>query len=202
MTDFIKVTGASGSSFEVLNDDEAKWWKANLKRYKDQFKFDNVSDLQDLDRLLHMELIAYRWGSWLMRGTDYDGKIFDERDINTSKKDVDREIRMLKQTLGMSRVHRMTSEQQNVADFVGGLLHRAKEFGIHRDTQIAEAIDLWMELRSKVLMHGRTDDEERASESVTTEDIIMWIRDEAIPRFDSIDNAFRKNQKLWIREIA
>lgn len=202
MDDFITVTGASGATFEVLNEDEANWLKRNLKKYKDQFKFDNISDLQDLDRLLHMELLSHRWGIWLMRGMDYDGKIFDEREINMSKKETDREIRLLKQALGMSRVHRMTSEQQNVADYLGTLLQRAKEFGVHRDEQIAAAIDILMELRSKVLMHDRCDEEERASEGVTMEDIFEWIRDVAIVKYDSIDDAFRVNQKLWIKEIA
>ena len=109
---------------------------------------------------------------------------------------------MLKQTLGMSRVHRMTSEQQNVADYVETLLRRAKEFGYHRNNQVIEAINILNELDSKVGMHDRCDDEERASEGVTIEAIFEWLREEALPSYKKIDDAFRKEQRIWLKELA
>ena len=103
--------------------------------------------------------------------------------------------------MGIDRVGRTTSETQNVSDYLSSLLQRAEEFGVHRDHQIAKSIDLWKELQSKIGMYDRCDEEERIHERVTLEDIYSWLKTEAFPEFDKIDDAFRKNQKLWIKAI-
>lgn len=195
------VLGSSGASFDVWGDHEAKWWDDNLEAYLDSYQFENVADLQDLDRLLAMELVSYRYANWLLRGKDYEGLLFEEKQVRESKDKVDKEIRLLKAHMGLARKARIESEQQSVADYLKRLLARAREFGVHRDEQISSAIDLFMELRSMIGLHDRTDEEERAHLGVTEGQIIEWLRDEAIPKFDAIDDAFRKNQTLWIQEV-
>ena len=204
MSQPIKVIGASGAEFEVLNDLEKAWWNTNLKRYQDNFKFDNASDLQDLDKVLMGELISYRIGNWLLRDADYDGRSIDEivDKLKRQKGDIDKETRLLKDSLGMNRARRQDSTQQSVADYLENLRLRAKEFGVHRDNQIAKAIDLLNELFTLVGLHDRCDEEERAHLKVNPEDILAWVRETARPEYDKIDAAFRKNQRLWIKDVS
>ncbi len=174
------------------------------QRYLDQFKFENVSDLQDLDRVLVGELLCYRWGSWLTREADYDGRSIDEISDKLKKQKIDqeKETRILKEKMGLNRAHRQDSEQQSVADYLETLLRRAKEFGVHRDEQIAKAINLLHELFTMVGLNRRGDEEERAHLKVEPEEILEWIWEVAKPEFDKIDDAFRKNQRLWIKDVA
>jgi hypothetical protein len=200
--ELVKVKGVSGSEYLVFNKDEAKWFKDNLKRYQEEYRFDNISDLQDLDRMLGMELLSYRYQSWLSQGTDYEGLIFDEKAIRDHKQKTDQEIRLTKAAMGMARKARVESEQQSTGEYLRSLLRRAEEFGIHRDEQIAKAIDVLMETKKLIGLHDRCDEEERKHLGVEMEDIFMWLRDVAIPEYMEIDNAFRKNQVLWIKEVS
>ena len=176
--------------------------KSNLKRYQDEYRFDNIADLQDLDRLLGMEMLSWRYQSWLARGTDYEGNIFDEKAARDHKQKTDQEIRLLKAAMGMARKARVESEQESTAEYLRNLLRRAEEFGIHRDHQIAKSIDVMNELKKLVGLHGRCDEEERKHLGVELVDIFEWIRDVAIPEYDAIDDAFRMNQLLWIKEVS
>lgn len=195
------VEGATKTKFDVLADIEVSWWERALAGYLDQYKFDNIADLQDLDRLLQSELLSFRWGNWLAREADYDGNVIDEKVVRSSLMEKDREIRLLKKHMGMDRKGRVESESQSTADYLSELKRRAKEFGVHRDHQIAKALDLFMDLKTLIGLNDRTDDQEQAELGITEHDIIMWIRETAIPEYQAIDDAFRKNQTLWIRNL-
>ena len=65
------VTTASGQTIEVLSDSERLYYKGQAARYQAENKFDNTSDLLELDRLVFMELLVFRASSWLGRGQDY-----------------------------------------------------------------------------------------------------------------------------------
>lgn len=200
----IYVIGASGARFEVLSDSEQEYWNHARDNYLDQYKFENVSDLQDLDKVLVGEVLSFRWGSWLIREADYDGRAIDEIEdkLKKQKKELDQETRILKEKMGLNRAHRQDSEQENVAEYLETLLKRAKEFGVHRDEQITKAIDLVQEVFTQVGLYYRTDEEERAHLRVRPEDIMKWLVEVAQPEFEAIDAAFRKNQQIWIKEVA
>lgn len=200
----MKVVGASGAEFEVLHEMEVDYWNSAREKYLDQFKFENISDLQDLDRVLVGEVLCFRWGSWLMRETDYDGRSIEELTDKLKKQKIEqeKETRILKEKMGLNRAHRQDSEQQSIAEYLQTILKRAKEFGVHRDEQIAKAIDLLMETFTQVGLYYRSDEEERAHMKVNPEDIIHWLWTVAKPEFDAIDEAFRKNQVLWIKEVS
>jgi len=200
--ELITVKGASGVELFEIYQQEAEWFEANLKKYLEEYRFDNVSDLQDLDRLLGLELLSYRYAHWMIRGVDYDGLAFDEKSVRDHKDKIDKEIRLIKSHMGMNRKSRVESEQQSVSEYLSELLRRAKEFGIHRDKQIAKALDLMGELKKLVGLHDRTDEEERTLLGVHADQIIDWIRTVAIPEYDAIDDAFRKNQRLWIKKVG
>lgn len=200
----MKVIGASGAEFEVLHEMEIDYWNSAREKYLDQFKFENISDLQDLDRVLVGEVLCFRWGSWLMRETDYDGRSIEELTDKLKKQKIEqeKETRILKEKMGLNRAHRQDSEQQSIAEYLQAILKRAKEFGVHRDEQIAKAIDLLMETFTQVGLYYRSDEEERAHLKVNPEDIMHWLWTVAKPEFDAIDEAFRKNQVLWIKEVS
>lgn len=204
MSDSITVVGASGAEFEVIDDSERKYWNEARAKYVEQYHFDNISDLQDIDKVLVGEVLSFRWGSWLIREADYDGRSIEEvaDKIKKQKNELDRETRLLKERMGLNRAHRQDSEQQSTADYIENLLRRAREFGVHRDEQIAKAIGLLHELFTVVGLWERGDEEERAHLKVTPEDILKWVSEVAKPEYEAIDNAFRKNQVLWIREVS
>jgi hypothetical protein len=200
--DHLEVHGASGTCFFVMGEEEKQWFESNMASYRAGYKFEDIADLQDLDRLLGLELLSYRYTAWLVKGSNYEGMGFIEKDIRSSKDSIDKEIRVLKSHMGMDRKHRMTAESESVADYLRNLKQRAYDFGVHRDNQIAVAIDLFNELKKMVGLHDRMDEEERRMLGVSQDEIFEWIRTTAIPRYDEIDDSFRKNQKLWIREVS
>jgi len=199
--DAVTVEGVSGTEFQVLTTEEAVWFENSLTKYTEQYSFDNIADLQDLDRLLSMELLSYRWANWLIRDADYDGNTYDEKAVRDSKDKVEKSILALKAHLGIGRKNRVESEQQSVGDYLQNLLQRSKEFGVHRDTQNAEILNWYMELRSKVGLWERSDDEERAHNKVHLDQIFEWIRTEMIPAVDKLDDHFRENQKYWVKSL-
>lgn len=196
------VRGESGTEFEVLTTDEKDYFETNLTKYKSEYRFENVSDLADVDRLLSLELLSYRYTAWLMKGSDYDGLQFSEKDIRDHKQKVDTEIRLLKKNMGMDRKGRVESEAESVSEYLRNLLRRAGEFGVHRDVQIAKSLDLFNDLKTMIGLHDRTDAEERRHLGVEEFQIIEWIRNVAIPEYDAIDDAFRKNQRTWIKDVS
>jgi hypothetical protein len=198
----IAVEGASGTEFHVISNEEARWFTSTLDRYHKQYDFDNIADLQDLDRLTALELLSYRYAAWLIRESDYEGNVFDEKAVREHKDKVDKEIRNIKAHMGIGRKTRVESEQQSVAEYLTDLLNRAKEFGVHRDEQVAKATDLFNELKTQVGLYRRSDEEERKHLHVEMDDIFEWIETVAIPEYDRIDDAFRKNQKIWIQDIG
>ncbi len=198
----VVVDGSSGTQFHLINMDEGKWFEQSLERYMEQYHFENIADLQDLDRLLGLEALSYRYSNWLLREADYDGNPFDEKAIREHKDKVDKEVRAIKVHMGIGRKTRVESEQQSVADYLSDLLGRANEFGVHRDEQNAKILDLFMELKKLVGLFARTDEEERKQLGVSLDDIFQWIIETAIPEFDALDDHFRENQKTWIKDIA
>ena len=198
----ISVEGSSGTEFNVITIEEAAWFDSTVERYHEQYEFENIADLQDLDRLTALELLSYRYASWLIREADYDGNPFDDKSVRDHKVKVDKEIRDIKSHMGLGRKSRTESEQQSVSDYLADLLARAKEFGVHRDMQNAKSQDLFNELKKLIGLYRRTDEEERKHLSVDLPDIIEWIEKVAIPEYDAIDEHFRKQQKLWIRDIG
>jgi len=197
----LAVEGASGTEFRVLTTEEAVWFENALDKYQDQYSFDNIADLQDLDRLLAMELLSYRYSAWLIRESDYDGNAYDDKVVRDSKDKIDKNIVALKTQMGIGRKNRVESEQESTADYIQNLLQRAGEFGVHRDTQNAKILNLFMELKTLIGLHDRSDDEERTHNHVHMNDIMEWIRDVAIPEFEQLDDHFRENQKLWIKSL-
>src|SRR5210317_720449 len=131
----LKVNGASGAPFEVIHTLEVQWWENAKKEYLSHYSFENVADIQDLDRLLFSELIAYRLGYWITNDGDYDGNAIPEKETREALAKTLTELRLLKKHMGMDRRGRIESQSQSVGEYLQMLKTRAKEFGIHRDEE-------------------------------------------------------------------
>lgn len=206
MTDeYVEVVGPSGSTFEVLNDIEADFWNRSRDRYLEQFKFENITDLLDLDRVLTGELLSFRLSYWILHEGDYDSRAIDDTEMGALQRkriETEKETRLLKEKMGLNRGRRQDSDQQAVWEYLNNLRSRAKEFGVHRDMQIAKSMDLLHELFTQVGIYNRGDEEERTHLKCNAEDILKWVSEVAQPEYNALDDAFRKNQKLWLKEVS
>lgn len=195
------VTTPSGSELNLQTQEEADWYESRRDRYLTDNQFPNVSDLQDLDRLLQLEVMSYRWGLWVSQGFDYIYSRVDESALTSKMKEYSVETRLLKQALGIDKATRDKVKGQSLADYTEELLHRAKEFGYHRDAQYEKAVTKFYELRSMIMTFDRCDTEERAMLDLSYESIFEWIRDHVIHEWDELSEEFRKNQSMWIRSM-
>jgi len=197
----VTVEGPSGSKYQVLNEFEADHYNNLAKRYQDDNVFINVSDVQELDRILMMELMMYRWGLWLIQEKDYDNKRINASEIQKSIATYSKEIRDIKKDLGMDKSTRDRDNGENVNAYINNLLLRAKEFGVARNNQAVTAINILMELRGIITMYRNSNDEERKEFNATMEDILEWC-ERKFDEFDEIDKALRESQKYWIHEVS
>lgn len=195
------VSTPSGSDLHLQTQEEADWYESRRDRYLTDNIFTNVSDLQDLDRLLMLEVLSYRWGLWMAQGFDYVYARVDEGQLKNNIKEYSVEIRLLKQSLGIDKSTRDKDKGESLSDYTTNLLRRAKEFGYHRNEQYELAVTKFYELRTMVTTFDRCDDEERSLLDLSYESIFEWIRDNVIKDWDELSEAFRKSQSMWIRDM-
>ena len=195
------VATPSGGQVNLQTPEEADWYDQRRDQYLSQNKFPNVSDLLDLDRLLQMEVMVFRWGQWISQGFDYLHTLVDSQELQKHIREYSREIRELKVALSIDKVSRDKDKGESLPDYLTTLLERAKTFGYHRNHQYERAVTLMYELRSMVLTHDRCDEEERDELDLSPETIMEWIRTNMIAEWDEIDQSFRENQKIWVRDL-
>lgn len=207
MTDFydddasIAVAAPSGAVLYVLTEGEKDYFEDIAIRYQTDNQFVNISDVQDLDRILMMELLCFRWSSWMTNEEDYDGMAVDPIVLNKSIKDWSGEIRLTKKALGIDKAAREKESGDSVQARWETLKIRAKKFGYMRNEQANKAIELFQDLQALMTLYHNCNDEERKEQHVAVPDIIEWIDEFAIPEFNEIDSAFRKTeQTYWIRD--
>lgn len=197
-----EVKTPAGAAIRVQGRREQEFYKAQAKKYLEQNRFTQVADLTDLDQLLMQELLSFRWAQQLSAGQDYDNMFLTpaaEEQLRRNQIEAAKTIASIKTSLGLNRATRAASEG-SVAEYLANLRRKAKEFGVHRNQQAVEAITLMNELASIVGTFDRSNDKEREKLGFTSEaDIVAWVRDHAIPKFNKIDADFRAgNQKYWV----
>lgn len=198
----VDVPLPSGALFPV-HSQEVSYLTDLAGRYMADNHFSNIADLQDVDRMLLMELMCFRWGVWISRGTDYSGNLVDVDAIEKSLKNHSAEVRQIKASLDITKRARDRAKgEDSVAAYIATLLARGKEFGVHREEQSAKAIELFMELRAMVTLYLNCDDEERQEMHVEAEDVLEWLVATAFPEFEALDLYFRTHQqRYWVRGI-
>lgn len=174
-----------------------------VKRYLADNACTNISDLQDIDRIVVMETLCWRWGNWLSQRADYWWDPIDEGDLSKQLKDTSAELRNLKKALGIDKVTRDKERgEHSVSEYLANLRVRAREFGLMREEQLDKALELFNELASKVTLCENTTPDEQRELQCSVQDLYEWIRDDAIPAYEAIDEHFRNRpdgQKSWIR---
>lgn len=198
----VEVVLPSGARFHV-HEKEVDYFNERASRYLEDNKLTNISDLQDIDRMLIMETLCWRWGNWLSWQKDYWG---DAIDIGTYQKqisDTSRELRLIKKALGIDKETRDRQRgEDSVEKYLENLRVRAKEFGYTREKQLDKALELFNELQALIQLHHNCDEVEQRELRCRQEDVITWITEVAMPQYQEIDAYFRENQqRFWVRKV-
>jgi hypothetical protein len=197
----VAVQLPSGATYPVF-EEEVDYFQERVELYMTQNHFPNISDKQDVDRMMMLELFVYRWGTWLSQQRDWWNEPIDANEIQKALNATSTELRQLKKLLGIDKLARDRQKgEDSVGAFIANILFRAKEFGVMRETQLAKALELFQQMSALLTLHLNTDEVEQREMRVTTEDLIEWLRDICVPEFEEIDAYFRKNrQSTWIRQ--
>lgn len=196
-----KVLTPSGSDLHLQTSEESDWYENNKRMYLTHNKFTNVSDLQELDRLLMLEVMVYRWSQWLTQGFDYQTSTVEPGTLQKNIGEYSKEIRQVKVALGIDRATREKDKGETLAEYINKLVQRGKEFGYHRNDQYETAVTKIYELKSMVQTFDRCDEDERKELDLSEGSILQWIRDQMIAEWDETEAEFRKNQAIWVRDL-
>lgn len=194
----------SGETIRVQTEVEQRWFIETKLKYLDETKFTETTDLQDMDRLLILELAIFRWTQHLAAGYDYHDNLVDEDLLRKQIKEQSDVITKLKAALALDKKSRdAVLNEGNFHAWFMDVKRRAKLFGIHREKQLNEALSLINELSGIIGAFDRGDTEERRKLGVQTEvEIVAWVRDDMLPRFREVDEHFINNeQKMWRRDL-
>lgn len=194
------VQTVSGEDMTVQTPAESRWYARTRSDYEDQLRFTETTDLRDLDRVLLIELMLFRWGNWLAAGNDYDGFEVDEDKLRMQLRQFNDQLTKVKDSMGLSkRVRDAATAEGNFTVFLQDLKMRAREFGLHRDNQLQKALALMNDISAVIGVYRRSDKEEREKIGFPDEaSIIAWIEAEILPAFHSLDEHFRRNtQRMW-----
>lgn len=200
--DGIPVTLPSGAVFKVLTGEERDYVSDRVREYVSTFRWENTSDLQDVDRLLILELFVFRYGLWLSRTKDYWDEGIDEQRLQKSLHDMSGELRQLKKHLGIDKVSRDKERgDDSVPAYLERLQQRAKEFGISRENMLQKGIELSQQLIALYTLHKNCTPDEQIEQQCRAEDLVAWIGDCFVPQFQAVDEHFRSNvQRFWIQD--
>lgn len=202
--DAFAVELCSGETLTVMTGVEQRWFDSTKGKYLAETKFTDNTDLQDLDRLLGLELMLFRWNQHLASGYDYQRNLVDDDLLRKQIKDQSESITRLKGSLGMDKRSRDAAlNEGNFAAWFADVKRRAKLFGIHRENQLNAALSLMQELSGIVGAFDRSDEEERKKLGYESEtQILAWVREEMLPAFHEVDAHFIEHeQKLWTRDL-
>ena len=198
------VAQVSGKVMQVMTNAEAEWYEETRDAYMLELKFTEKTDLIDLDRLLILELMIFRWSQHLAAGIDYDGDMVNEKQLTADIKAYSDQLNKIKDSMGLTKKARDDiANADNFAQKYADLKARAKMFGIHRETQLTKTLTLGMELSTVVGAFDRSDEEERRKLGFEDEkEIVAWIRETWLPEFHAQDEYFRTHsQRYWIRDM-
>lgn len=194
------VTSPSGAQFFVQTVEEVDWYEHRRDLYMQHNHFQNVSDLEDMDRLLMFELMVYRWQLWAAQGFDYLQARVEENALKNNIREYSVEIRQIKAALGIDKVNRDKDRGENFAEYLKNFLIRAKDFGYYRNNQYERAVTSFWKLHSLVRVYKRCDESERQELDLSPEKIIDWIDEEILKPWDRTEAEYRKNQAIWVRD--
>lgn len=194
----------SGETIKVMSEQEQRWFNLTKQKYLSENKFTAVTDIQDLDRLLNLELMVFRWSNHLSSGYDYANNLVDDDLLRKQLKEQSDVILKLKMSLGLDKKTRdAVLNDGSFHTWFMDAKRRARTFGIHRENQLRNALTLINELSGHLGAFDRSDEEERKKlQFVSEKDIVDWIRESMLPRYREVDEYFIEHeQKMWKRDL-
>lgn len=194
------VQTVSGENMVVQTEAEGRWYQKTRGDYEEQLRFTETTDLRDLDRVLLIELMLFRWGNWLAAGADYDGFEVDEDKLRMQLRQFNDQLTKVKDSMGLSkRVRDAATAEGNFSTFLSDLKMRAREFGLHRQNQVQYVLAGMNDVSSVIGVFRRSDKEEREKLGFPDEaSIVAWIERDILPKFHELDEYFRHNtQRMW-----
>lgn len=196
----IPVGLPSGATYSVMTDGEKDYLEDKIRRYLSDNHFVNVSDMQDIDKMIVFELLIHRWTLWLSRGRDYFEEDINIKTYADMVGSYSTEVRQLKKALGVDKNTRdRTRGDDSVPALWDSLLRRAREFGYNRNEQFVQVLTSFQRIKAIMTFHENCDEIERKENAVTIDDVIDVIKEE-VAKFDAIDEKFRfEKQALWVR---
>lgn len=198
--DGIPVQLPSGAVYYVLTNSEAEYLRDKIRRYLDDNHFVNISDVQEIDRMITFELLIHRWTQWLSRGKDYWNETIPTKQFSDMVESYSKEVRLLKKGLGVDKSTRdRTRGDDSMSAHWENLLQRAREFGYMRNDQFMQTITAFQRIKAMITLYENSDEIERKENACELADVLEVIKEEIV-RFDAIDEKFRfEKQALWIR---
>lgn len=198
----VLVHTPNGGTIEVMGQAEADRYGQALAAYTTGVSFTERSDLEDLERILFMELMCYRWGRWLMAGQEYDGTLItNEGELRRWINDYATQITKVKESLKLDRKGRESDQAATFHERWTQLAQHAKDFGIMREAQLGKALEIMQDTYAILGAYDRSDDEERRVLGFPTADHILQHLRESRPEFDEVDAYFRTHQqRFWVRQ--
>lgn len=200
------VKTLAGQTIQVQGDGERDFYVNQQRKYMSENSFSAIADLQDLDRLLFLELLVHRATCWLSSGHNYYGELLspsEEADCRKVIKENSPLISTIKNDLTLTKSQRDKEQFESVGKYLSDLKARAREHGIKREKELAKMLSLGKELFSLVGTFDRADEVERQKLGLeSSDDVVDWVRTVMKPEFDRIDDYFRTHQqRFWVRQI-
>lgn len=194
----------SGKQATVQTPEEAEWFEETRDTYLTETKFTDATDLRDLDRLLILELMIFRWTQHLAAGEDYVGDMTEDEQLRKNIKEYSDQINKIKDSMGLNKKSRdAAATEGNFQAWLEDLKVRGKAFGINREMMLTEGLVLFKEIFGTVEVWLRSDEEERVKMGYRTiEDLLRWLTDVKRLEFNAVDEYFREHdQRYWIRDV-
>lgn len=200
------VKTVTGHELQLLHERERTYYETARDKYLSEFAFPMANDMRALDRLLLLETQMFRWQWQQAAGIDYDGVDLDagdEASLRKAIKETAQQISEVQKDLGLTRAQR-DNDAESVAGYLQQLRVRAREHGIRREKQLGRALELLNELFGIAGAYSRANENERRKLGFEkADDIVDWINEVAQPRYDEIDQYFRKHsQRFWVRDMG
>lgn len=194
----------SGGTVDVQGQAEHDFYLEAQKKYMSEFSFTAASDLRALDRLIFSETMLFRWQGWLASGYTYDGpvSVVTETQIRRSIKETSAQVSQIQQELALTLSQRQRDQYESVGGYILKLKAAAKEFGIHRETQLTTALDLFNKVMSTCGTWLRSNENERRRLGFEdAEAILAWIDTTVRNEYEVVDKEFQKKQIKYVRDL-
>lgn len=205
----------TGGKLHLQSADEVQMWESAEAAYKKDYALTKPNDLVMLGALLTQQLALYR-AQQRINGMEPQ---LDQNNVPTGAYTVvklkpqelaaasetvrkaAKEIRDIEVALGIDKKNREAGGTQTVPQYVSMLKRAAHEYGIHISKRTLAYEAFAMALRTKLRILQNADEEDKAYEGVSEEEVLSWARNE-LAKLEKVDQDFAKEKgKLFVGKL-